>query len=38
MFLDTKTAIHQQFDKYIIYQNTIDNVLYCIMWISVVPH
>ena len=38
MFLDTKTAIHQQSDKCIFYQNTIDNVLNFIIWIIVVPH
>ena len=38
MFLDTKTAIHQQSDKCIFYQNTINNVLNFIMWIRVVPH
>ena len=38
MFFDTKTAIHQQFDKCIFYQNTVDNDLNLIMWISVVPY
>ena len=38
MFLDTMTVINQHFDKYTIDQNTIDDVLNFIMWISVVPH
>ena len=38
MFLDTTTAIKNHSDKCTIYQNTIDNVLNFIMWISVVPH
>ena len=38
MFLDTMTVINHHFDKYTIYQNTIDNVLNAIMWISIVPH
>ena len=38
IFLDTMTTINHHFDKCIIYQNTIDNVLNAIMWISVVPH
>ena len=37
-FLDTMTALHHYFDKCTTYQNTIDNVLNLIMWISVVPH
>ena len=38
MFLDTMTVIKNHSDKCNIYQNTIDNVLNFIMWISVVPH
>ena len=38
MFLDTMTVINHHFDKYTMYQNTIDNALNVIMWISVVPH
>ena len=38
MFLDTMTVINNHSDKCNIYQNTIDNVLNFIMWISVVPH
>ena len=38
MFLDTMTVIKNHSDKCTIYQNTIDNVLNFIMWISVVPH
>ena len=38
MFLDITTVINHYLDKCIIYQNTIDNVLNLIMWISVVPH
>ena len=32
------TVINQHCDKYIMYQNTIENALNVIMWISVVPH
>ena len=38
MFMDTITVIKHHFDKYIIYQDTIGNVLNLIVWISVVPH
>ena len=38
MFLDTTTLINYHSDKYTIYQNTIDNALNDIMWVSVVPH
>ena len=38
MFLDTTTVINHHSDKCTIYQNTIDNVLNLILWISVVPH
>ena len=38
IFSDTLTVINYQADKCIIYQNTIDNELNVIMWISVVPH
>ena len=38
MFLHTLTVINQHCDKYIMYQNTIENALNVIMWISVVPH
>ena len=38
MFLDTMTVINHYFDKYFMYQNTTDNALNVIMWISVVPH
>ena len=38
MFLDTTSVTNHHLDKYSIYQNTIDNVLNLIMWISVVPH
>ena len=38
MFLDTMTVINHHFDKYTMYQNTIDNALNVVMWISVVPH
>ena len=37
MFLDM-TVIKNHSDKCTIYQNTIDNALNLIMWISVVPH
>ena len=38
MFLDTTTVINHHSDKCTFYQNTIDNVLNLILWISVVPH
>ena len=38
MFLDTTTVINYHSDKFTICQNTIDNVLNLILWISVVPH
>ena len=38
MFLDTKTVINQHFNQFTINQNTIDNALNVILWISVVPH
>ena len=38
MFLDTKTVVNQHFDQFTINQNTIDNALNVILWISVVPH
>ena len=38
MFLHTTTVLKNHFDKCTIYQNTVDNALSLIMWISVVPH
>ena len=38
MFLDTATVIKHHSFKCTIYQNTIDNALNVIIWISVVPH
>ena len=38
IFLDTMTAINHHSDKFTTNQNTIENVLNVIMWISVVPH
>ena len=38
MFLHTTTVPKNHFEKCTIYQNTVDNALSLIMWISVVPH
>ena len=38
MILDTMTVIKHHFDKCTINQDTVDNELNLIMWISVVPH
>ena len=38
IFFHTTTVLINHFDKHIIYQNTINNALNLIKWISVVPH
>ena len=38
MIFDTMTFINHHCLKFTIYQNTIENVLNLIMWISVVPY